>query len=156
MGDGGVTHYYLQTSANVVVVGCAAVDITAQELPDTNAALAHHSTAPGHVKLSLGGVGRNVAEATHRVMESMYPSLSSLLIAPVGEDAFGRVLSEGLNDLGMRTDGLLKFAEESAVCNLVLDSNGSLVGGIADMGINAQMSAEAVRDVSAFPVFHSH
>ncbi len=135
----------LQSSANIVIVGCAAVDITAQELPNTDPELAKHSTAPGHVKISLGGVARNVAEATHRILEAKSSNLSSILLAPVGKDAFGQTLLKELGSLGMRTDGLLEFEDEaSAVCNIVLDSDGTLVGGVADMGINERMTANAV------------
>ncbi|CAA7258699.1 unnamed protein product [Cyclocybe aegerita] len=131
-------------TANVVVVGSAAIDITAQELPNQNAALAVHSTAPGHVKVSLGGVGRNIAEASHRVMKSKYPELSSVLVSAIGNDVFGRILEDELVEFGMRTDGLIKVDAPSAVCNMVLDSKGTLVGGVADMGITTRMTAEAI------------
>ena len=135
----------LQSSANIVIVGCAAVDITAQEFPNTDPVLAKHSTAPGHVKFSLGGVARNVAEATHRILEAKSSKLSSILLAPVGKDPFGQTLVRESGSLGMRTDGLLEFADEtSAICNIVLKSDGTLVGGVADMGINKRMTADAV------------
>jgi pseudouridine-5'-phosphate glycosidase/pseudouridine kinase len=135
----------LQGSANIVVVGCAAVDITAQELPNTDPGLAKHSTASGHVRFSLGGVARNVAEATHRILEAKSSNFSSILLAPVGKDPFGQTLLRESSSLGMRTDGLLEFEDEtSAVCNIVLESDGTLVGGVADMGINQRMTADAV------------
>ncbi|KDR84935.1 hypothetical protein GALMADRAFT_233410, partial [Galerina marginata CBS 339.88] len=133
-----------QPPADLVVIGSAAVDITAQELPDTQAALAAQSTAPGHVNLSLGGVGRNIAEASHRVMEAKYPRLSSLLISPFGYDVFGHVLVDKLSEIGMRTDGLLGFDHQSAVCNMVINSKGTLIGGIADMGITEIVTDEMV------------
>ena len=136
---------FLQSSANIAIVGCAAVDITAQELPNTDPGLAKHSTAPGHVKFSLGGVARNVAEVTHRILESKSSKLSAILLAPVGKDPFGQTLLRESGSLGMRTDGLLEFENEtSAVCNIVLESDGTLVGGVADMGINQRMTADAV------------
>ncbi len=128
-----------------MVIGSAAVDITAHELASTNAAIAKHSTAPGHVKISSGGVGRNVAEATHRVLEAKSSHLSVLLFAPIGGDTFGQILSKELSKSGMRVDGLLKFEDvDTAVCNMVLDSQGALVGGVADMGINSKFTADVV------------
>ncbi|KAF9480993.1 indigoidine synthase A-like protein [Pholiota conissans] len=125
-----------QPSASVVVIGSAALDITAQEKPDTNSALARHSTAPGHVRLSLGGVARNIAEASHRIMQAQFPELSSVLLAPVGFDAFGHILVDEHAAFGMRSDGLVRRPEDmTAVCNMVLDSTGTLVGGVADMSI---------------------
>ncbi|KAF9568441.1 indigoidine synthase A-like protein [Agrocybe pediades] len=130
--------------ANVVVIGSAAVDITAQESSDTNSALARHSTAPGTVNVSLGGVGRNIAEATHRVMEAKYTNLSSVLVSLVGKDAFGHILEDKLKMSGMRTDGIVKIDHQTAVCNMVLDSNGSLVGGVADMTIVDALTGELI------------
>jgi len=147
-----LTDFLNQAPANVVVVGAAALDITAQELPETNAALAVHSTAPGHVKLSLGGVARNIAEATHRVMSAKFPHLSSILVAPVGSDAFGHILVDKLHAFGMRTDGLIRTDTQSAVCNMVLDSNGTLVGGVADMGINESVTSEPVSESASFNI----
>lgn len=122
--------------ANVVIIGCAALDITAQENPDTNSALARHSTAPGQVRLSLGGVARNIAEAAHRVIQAKFPALSSMLLAPIGRDAFGHLLVDEHAGFGMRTDGLVRLGEvPTAVCSMVLDSAGTLVGGVADMSI---------------------
>lgn len=39
--------------------------------------------------------------------------------------------------LGMRTDGFVTWesAHRTAVCNMLLDSSGSLVGGVADMDV---------------------
>lgn len=134
----------IQPPASVVVIGSAAVDITSQEHPGTNSALAVHSTAPGRVNLSLGGVGRNIAEASHRIMEAKFPSLSTVLISSVGYDAFGHLLVDKLEEYGIRTDGLIRFDHASAVCNMVLDSQGTLVGGVADMTITDTMTGEVV------------
>ena len=138
-----------QAHADVVVIGAAALDITSQEFPNSNTALAVHSTAPGHVKISLGGVARNIAEATHRVMAAKFPDLSSILVAPVGYDAFGHVLVDGLGAFGMRTDGIITTDTQSAVCNMLLDSNGALVRGVADMGINEAVTSEAVSETGS-------
>ncbi|KAF8168155.1 indigoidine synthase A-like protein [Crassisporium funariophilum] len=131
-------------SASVVIIGSAAIDITAQALPSTKAALAVHSTAPGNVKLTLGGVGRNIAEASHRVMEAKYPNLSSVLVAPIGRDAFGHLLVDESDKFNMRTDGLLRTDKRTAVCNMVLDSEGTLVGGVADMAITESLTGAMV------------
>ncbi|TFK41213.1 indigoidine synthase A-like protein [Crucibulum laeve] len=130
--------------AEIMIVGCAALDITAQARTDTNPALAVHSTAPGSISLSLGGVSRNVAEACHRVMTAQSSPLSTLLVAPIGDDPFGRLLIEETEKFGMRTDGLITSDKHTAVCNMVLDSHGSLVGGVADMDITESFSGDTV------------
>lgn len=127
----------------LIVVGSAAVDISAQSsLPSSES---EHSTSPGSVSLSLGGVGRNVAEASHRVLSSTSEAVSSVqLVSAVGTDAFGRLLKEETARLGMRLDGLVDTEVSTAVCNLVLDAEGALVGGVADMDAVAQVDGAKV------------
>ena len=133
----------------LVVVGSAAVDITANAVLASNADLGRHSTMPGNVSLTLGGVARNIAEAAHRVLASIPDSTSSshpLLISPVGVDPFGKLLTSETKTIGMRTDGLLKRAsvQRTAVCNMVLDHRGDLISGVADMEITETFAPEEV------------
>ena len=121
--------------ATVVVVGCAAVDVTSQVevliRPDQK------STYPGRVSVSLGGVARNIAEAAHRVMSgSTGNNATTLLVAPIGDDEFGKLISTMTESLGMRADGLMSMeGRRSAVCNLLLDSHGELQCGVSDMDL---------------------
>lgn len=120
--------------AKLIVVGSAAVDITAQAQAGVKNALIMHSTAPGTVSMSLGGVARNIAEAAHRVITLNSRELSSLLVSAIGDDHFGRLLTNETTGIGMRVDGLVKNDKQTPVCNMVLDSSGGLIGGITDMG----------------------
>lgn len=132
----------------LAVIGSAAVDITANSVLASNADLGRHSTAPGNVSLTLGGVARNIAEAAHRVLASIPDESSSptLLISPVGVDSFGKLLTSETRAIGMRTDGLLKRAsvQRTAVCNMVLDNRGDLISGVADMEITETFAPEEV------------
>ena len=116
-------------------MGCAAVDVTSQVevliRPDQK------STYPGRVSVSLGGVARNIAEAAHRVMSgSTGNNATTLLVAPIGDDEFGKLISTMTESLGMRTDGLMSMeGRRSAVCNLLLDSHGELQCGVSDMDL---------------------
>ncbi|RDB28792.1 hypothetical protein Hypma_015576 [Hypsizygus marmoreus] len=130
--------------ANLVIVGSAAVDITARTRPDTDKTLASHSTAPGSISLSLGGVARNIAEAAHRVIKSQSSHMSSVLVAPIGDDSFGRILVDEMTKIGMRIDGLVQSDQATAVCNMVLDGSGGLIGGVADMDITSSFSGDIV------------
>ncbi|KAG6336097.1 hypothetical protein ID866_2994 [Astraeus odoratus] len=132
--------------ASMVVVGCAAVDITSkiQETSD----ISEKTTYPGMLSLTLGGVGRNIAEAAHRVLARPEKgNAATLLVAPIGEDAFGKFIVDSTQSIGMRTDGLLSIAgQRSAVCNLLLDAKGGLQGGVADMELpQLWKGTEAVR-----------
>lgn len=128
----------LQSTAELVIVGCTAVDVTSQAHATADVTLASQSTVPGAISTSLGGVGRNIAEAAHRILSasSQRSNAQTVLVSPIGNDLFGRLLVEETERLGMRSDGLqLIQSERSAVCNMVLDGKGDLVSGVADMGI---------------------
>jgi pseudouridylate synthase / pseudouridine kinase len=117
-----------------MVIGSAAIDITAQSALPSSAS--EHSTSPGSVSLSLGGVGRNMAEAAHRVLSLAPGNQDSVqLVSAIGDDAFGRLLKEEIARMKMRLDGFIKAEARTAVCNLVLDTEGALVGGVADMDV---------------------
>ncbi|CAE6468588.1 unnamed protein product [Rhizoctonia solani] len=129
----------------LVIVGAAAMDITSQ--PTVSSISGTHSTSPGIVRMSPGGVARNVAEAAHRVLKVLSPpsefeSRRPLLISPVGQDAFATALTFETESRGMRTDGFLQFSSPSvrtAVCNMFLDAKGDLQMGVADMGSIAEI-----------------
>ena len=128
-----------------MIVGSAAIDVTAKPGPEIEAELANRSTAPGTVAMSLGGVARNIAEATHRVTSHLSPSSPRcVLVSPVGDDPFGRMLMDETAQFGMRVDGFIKTQGATAVCNMILDKDGGLVGGVADMGITAKLKADDV------------
>lgn len=134
-------------NASLIVVGCAAVDITSQPLMDSD--LGHQSTSPGKVSISLGGVGRNIAEAAHRVLSSYGSEFLAtiLLVSPVGNDSFGRLLSEETRMLGMRTDGLVPVhGGRSPVCSLLLERSGGLRAGVADMDLVRDMDGHMTRE----------
>ncbi|TFY72885.1 hypothetical protein EVG20_g132 [Dentipellis fragilis] len=135
--------------ARLMVIGSAAVDITARTIPSTGSDLDRglHSTSPGSISLCLGGVGRNMAEAAHRILVSQSPSLASAvsLVSSIGNDSFGRLLVDETRQMGMRTDGIAAVdSHGSAVCNMVLDGSGSLIGGVADMDVIKSLSKEKV------------
>ncbi|KAJ7900296.1 Indigoidine synthase A like protein-domain-containing protein [Mycena olivaceomarginata] len=126
------------TSAKVLVVGCAAVDISAQS-NDMARAAGLHSTSAGTVTMGLGGVGRNIAEACHRM------GTPPLLVAGLGTDPWGRLLREETKAIGMRTDGFIdRSNERTAICNLFLDGSGDLVGGVADMDITHKLDVDLI------------
>ncbi|KAF7985334.1 hypothetical protein HWV62_6535 [Athelia sp. TMB] len=131
--------------AELIIVGCAAIDISATTVTDSILDL--HSTSPGSVEMSLGGVARNIAEAAHRLSGSHSTGSPSkaLLISPVGDDAFGRVILEETKLIGMRDDGLIQLPKaRSAVCNMLLSSTGNLTGGVADMDIIKSLPADMI------------
>jgi pseudouridylate synthase / pseudouridine kinase len=122
------------------------LDITSVAHSLSRADISHalHSTTPGRVSFSLGGVGRNIAEGAYR-LSTKQQSVSSVLVSLIGKDTFGNILQEQMKRLGMRTDGLASTnMQSSAVCNTILDSSGELVTGVADMDIIQSLDGELV------------
>lgn len=137
----------------ILVFGSAAIDITSR-ITSGDASSAMHSTAPGQLQLSPGGVGRNIAECASRLSGG---EGKVMLVSAVGAqevageeivDSFGLILDREMKSVGMRTDGLLRRVEggaRTAVCNLILDDKAGLVVGVADMDIVESINT---RDVS--------
>ena len=129
----------------LVIIGSAAMDITSRARKQHGMEATHssHSTTPGSVSFSPGGVGRNIAEAAHRILSKK--SCSPVLVSLIGEDIMGGVLQNELSRIGMRTDGLIPIlGKASAVCNMVLDTEGGLITGVADMDIIESLEGKAV------------
>lgn len=140
----------------VIVFGSAAIDITSS----SPTALAPRTTTPGAIHLTPGGVGRNIAEAAHKLLSPCAVQLVSL-VGSEGQaaaassssatdlsvaDGFGHVLMQEMAVAGMRVDGLTVAAgHRTAACSLTLESDADLVAGVADMGIIETLSAEQVR-----------
>lgn len=146
-----------ETYAKLVVIGASAVDITAKVNTDEvgRSIPVANTTAPGTVSLTLGGVARNVAEAAHRVFSSgpVPEAEATLLLSPVGGDNFATTLVAEHTRLGMRVDGFLHASNcRTAVCNMVLDANGQLVGGVADMDIIHDIPSKPVREYQTAPI----
>ncbi|GMK54612.1 hypothetical protein CspeluHIS016_0111980 [Cutaneotrichosporon spelunceum] len=122
-----------------LVFGAAAVDITS-----TTTRLVPHTTTPGSISISAGGVGRNIAHAA----QNLSPPGAIMLVSPVGThaahiDPLGQLLALALQEAGLRTDGLVPTAGRTAACSLVLE-NGDLTGGVADFAIAEELDTEAI------------
>ncbi|GAA5840467.1 hypothetical protein JCM5353_001121 [Sporobolomyces roseus] len=130
------------TRAPLAVVGSLAVDITMH--PFSTSPL--QTTAPGSVSLTLGGVAGNVSRAAHSLLQSD----KTLLIAPIGEDLLGSVAEKGLEENGMRVDGLIRVGADeggnTATCGYLVDEKGELIGGVADMKIAREVEGRKIVD----------
>ncbi|THH11202.1 hypothetical protein EW145_g820 [Phellinidium pouzarii] len=137
-----------KTPSKLIVIGASAIDITGRVVSKPNEfTQVAQSTAPGTVSLTVGGVARNIAEAAHRILSSGRDGdpYATLLVSPVGHDEFARFLVDEYARLGMRNNGLLRVEDcRTAVCDMVLDTSGALVGGVADMDIIRNVSENAV------------
>ncbi|KAG9035428.1 hypothetical protein FRB95_011293 [Tulasnella sp. JGI-2019a] len=127
-------------SPRLIIMGASAVDITSRL---TQSAVA--STSPGTVTLTSGGVGRNMAEAAHRHRSPFTTHTATTLITVLGDDLLAGTVRTELDKFGIDLKTLrIREAPEpvrTPVCSLLLEGDGSLVGGVADF--------DAVRDVRA-------
>ena len=117
----------------VCVIGGANVDITATSrerfLPgDSN---------PGTVRLSFGGVGRNIAHNLALLGDEV------CFVTRFGGDAFGEMLRTSCREIGMDVSLCEICPTLPSACFASLnDCNGEMVGGVADMVLTESISTE--------------
>ena len=106
------------------------------------------SSNPGTTATAHGGVGRNVAENLARLGSPVR------LIGVVGEDASGAALLDQLTTLDIDVHGVRRTRDcATGTYTAVLDRDGGLVVGVADMAATDSLgpddvSDEALRDAS--------
>ncbi|KAF0543811.1 Ribokinase-like protein [Gigaspora margarita] len=99
----------------------------------------YHTSSPGFVKQSAGGVGRNIAETAYKL------SANPLLISAVGNDLTGNWLIEDMKKIGMDTKGIQVVEnKKTAVYSAINDPYGQLICAVADMEIFDSISSENV------------
>jgi pseudouridine-5'-phosphate glycosidase/sugar/nucleoside kinase (ribokinase family) len=174
-GDSGGAEGALPHSRNdrqPIVVGGAVADIVAS--PAAGSTVLLRTSSPGTLRVSPGGVGRNIAEGLARL--GAHP----LLLAAVGDDAFGDQLlshaaslqgemgvgsyrygGEGGSESGGEGGGgvggsggvcgidvsrvLRVSGERTATYTAVMDHTSDLIAAIADMDVHRHVTPEYVR-----------
>jgi pseudouridine kinase len=123
-------------SGHVLVIGSAGLDIVGRPLGELRAG----SSAPGILRSSFGGVGRNVAENLARLGTDV------VLLTAVGEDDDGRRLLEQATASGVNTEFALRVAGQATGAYLaVLDSEGTLHLALDDMRVMESLEPETIR-----------
>lgn len=117
----------------VCVIGGANVDITATS---RNAFVAHDSN-PGEVRLSFGGVGRNIAHNLALLGDEV------CFVTRFGGDAFGQMLRTSCHEIGMDISLCETCPTLPSACFASLnDCSGEMMGGVADMAVTESISTE--------------
>ncbi len=110
----------------VVVIGAATIDTKGRAKGE----LIHATSNPGQIRVSAGGVGRNVAENLARL------GVPTLLLSAVGDDEAGKHILEVTAAGGVDVSRVLVTSEcESAAYLAVLDEWGAMTTSIDDMAI---------------------
>lgn len=131
--------YIVNEEQYVAVIGGANMDIQGF----TNQSLILKDSNPGKVKISLGGVGRNIAENLVKL------GIQTKLISAIGCDLYGRKILEECNISGidMQHTLLLKDTASSTYLS-ILDELGDMQVAISDMDIFDKITVDFIRKKS--------
>lgn len=128
--------------AKPLIIGGSVLDITAKVSSEVSDNEWRHTSSPGNITQTLGGVGRNIAESCHRA------GVSPILVSAVADDLFGDAVRDGISKVGLDTSEIeVVTTGRTAVYNAVLEPSGEMVAAIADMDIHEQILAS--KDISA-------
>lgn len=122
-----------QTGPGVIVIGAVNVDLSGTPA----AALRAGDSNPGRVKLSAGGVGRNIAENLVRLGRPVS------LITLTGDDDYGRMIRESCRRMGI--DLSMSMTEPDGRTSAYLcvnEQNGDLHSAVADMEIYERLTPD--------------
>lgn len=121
----------------VVVVGLACLDIKGHVLRTIQPATSN----PGEVRITVGGVGRNVAENLARL------GTHTALLTVVARDAFGHQVVKETSAAGVDVAPVL-FAREQRTASYLalLDEEGALVAAVDDTAIIDELTPRYVYD----------
>ncbi len=126
--------YVLRSEPWAVVVGGAAWDIKARSIAGARL----HTSNPGVVTQTPGGVGRNIAEGIARLGGRVH------LVAAVGADAGGRDLMARTAEAGVYVDQVLTSPHPTGSYLAALDTDGELVIGVSDLAATDAMDVAAL------------
>lgn len=117
----------------VFVIGGANMDICAT----TAVPFVARDSNPGTVRTSPGGVGRNIAHNLALLGDEVE------LLTIFGDDSFGRMLREhcAASGIGTRYSSVESGARNACFVS-VNDSDGELLGGVADMAVTGLMTPQ--------------
>lgn len=117
----------------VLVIGSAGIDLVGR----SSDPLQIHTSNPGALRLSHGGVARNIAENLARL------GAEPVLISAVGDDDQGQALLEQAAEAGVNVDQVRLVPGAATGAYLaVLDADGSLHLALDDMRVVNQLTPE--------------
>ena len=128
--------YILKQDDYVCVLGGTNIDISG--FP--NKTLILQDSNPGQVKISLGGVGRNIAE------NLVHLGIPTKLISAVGDDVYGRKIMDHANAIGLDVRHTLMLGNRSTSTYLaILDETGDMKVAISSMDIFEDLSIDYIQ-----------
>lgn len=118
--------YVLDESPYVVVIGGTNIDLVGMP----NGELKGKDSNPGIVKMSFGGVGRNIGENLARL------GVSTKLMSAIGSDGYGKKILNHARQINMDMGSTLVRSEnQTSVYMAVLNEMGDMSVAISDMDV---------------------
>jgi pseudouridine kinase len=128
--------YILREEDYICVLGAANIDIIG--LP--NQKLIPADSNPGQIKVTLGGVGRNIAE------NLVHLGTPTKLITAVGEDLYGKQIIEHANRIGLDMKHALVLRQLPTSTYLaILDENGDMQAAVNQMDIIDELTIDFIQ-----------
>lgn len=123
--------YLLADEGYVAVVGAVNVDISGT--PETT--YLPGDSNPGHVRMTMGGVGRNIAENLARLGRRV------VMVTALGEDANAELVKRSCRELGIDlTHSLAVPGGRTSTYLCLNDETGEIVGAVSDMAIYSALT----------------
>lgn len=128
--------YIVREDDYVCVIGGSNIDI--QGFPSSE--LIYKDSNVGEVKISLGGVGRNIAENLVRM------GVNTRLISTIGDDVYGQKILDEARMVGINMqDSLIVSGASTSTYLSILDDTKDMVLAISHMDISDQMTVEFIK-----------
>lgn len=115
---------------HLLIIGAASLDTKGRAA----GAIQTGTSTQGAIRISVGGVGRNIAENLARLGEQV------VLLSAVGDDGSGRRILQQAAECGIDVSHVLVDADHRTAAYLaVMDAAGNMVMSIDDMSINRDL-----------------
>jgi len=120
----------------VLIIGGSNVDIKGR----SRGVLIPHTSNPGTIELSVGGVARNIAENLGRLQ------VNTTLLTAIGEDEYGTLIRKRTEDSGVNMSEVISSKEHrSSIFMAVLNKKSDLETAISDMVILDLITPEYIK-----------
>lgn len=130
-----------------VLIGGMILDV--QAMPAATHATQPGGTVPGHIRMTSGGVARNVA---HCLAALMGPENKPMLISIIGDDSAGKLLLHHWQSLQLPSDGILtKAGVTTPMTSYIFNHAGDVAASVADV----RTVEDHLKPTDLQP-FHSH
>lgn len=127
--------YIVGRDNNVVVIGGSNMDI----LGFPKLTLNMNDSNPGKIKMSMGGVGRNIAENLVRL------GAPTKLLTALGNDIYGKKIIEECKKIGLDMDGSIIADNESTSTYLsILDESGDMKLALSDSDVCKKINIDYI------------